>query len=56
MSQDFSGAAKVYGQLVKYYPSVEEYKIYHAQSLYKEGLYDDSLRTCQTIESENYFP
>jgi len=46
MAQDFTNAAKIYEQLVRYYPEVDDYKIYYAQSLYKEGLYDESLRAC----------
>lgn len=37
MSQDFMNASKIYEQLVKYYPEVDDYKIYLAQSLYKDG-------------------
>jgi len=40
MSQDFSNSAKVYEQLVRLNPEVDEYKIYLAQSYYRDGLYD----------------
>ena len=35
-----------YEQLVKFYPEVDDYKLYYAQSLYKEGkntLIDDTI-------------
>lgn len=33
---------------------MDDYKIYHCQSLYKEGLYDEALRACQSIDNEQY--
>lgn len=47
--QDFEGAADMYDQLTKYYPESEEYKFYHAQSLYKGGMYEQALKVCQSI-------
>jgi tetratricopeptide repeat protein 30 len=37
MSQDFLNSARVYEQLSKFYPEVTEYKLYLAQSHYKNG-------------------
>ena len=34
------------------YPEIDDYKLYYCQSLYKEGLYDEALRSCQNIENE----
>lgn len=37
MSQDFLNSARVYEQLSKFYPEVTDYKLYLAQSHYKNG-------------------
>ncbi|EGR32453.1 tetratricopeptide repeat protein [Ichthyophthirius multifiliis] len=37
MKQDFSNACKIYEQLVSFYPEVEEYKLYLAQTYYKDA-------------------
>ena len=42
--QDFRMAATMYEQLIRYYPDVEEYRIYHSQSLYKGALYDEAMQ------------
>jgi tetratricopeptide repeat protein 30 len=44
MSQDFSNSARVYEQLVKYYPDVTEYRLYLAESHYKNGDFDEAAR------------
>ena len=33
-------AATMYEQLVRYYPDIEEYRLYHAQSLLKGAMYE----------------
>lgn len=52
---DFHSAARMYEQLTKICPGVEEYRIYFAQSTYKAGLYADAQRAASLIESENNF-
>ncbi len=37
--QDYAQAADMYDQLTKFFPEVDSYKLYHAQALYKAGLY-----------------
>jgi tetratricopeptide repeat protein 30 len=37
--QDYANASDIYDQLTKFYPEVDSYKLYHAQSLYKAGMY-----------------
>lgn len=54
MSQDFSNAARVYEQLVKYYPEVHDYKLYLAESHYKNGDLDEALKVSQTIQDPEY--
>mmetsp|Transcript_9230 Transcript_9230/g.6999 ORF Transcript_9230/g.6999 Transcript_9230/m.6999 type:complete len:95 (+) Transcript_9230:12-296(+) len=39
MIQDYPSAADMYDQLSKFYPDVDQYRLYHAQALYKAGLY-----------------
>lgn len=43
-----------YEQLMKLYPEVEQYKVYFAQSLYKAGMYPESIKACTNVESEEY--
>jgi tetratricopeptide repeat protein 30 len=43
-------SAEMYEQLLKYYPEVTEYRIYHSQSLYKADLYDEAFRACNMID------
>lgn len=40
--------------MTKFYPDAEDYKIYHAQSLYKGGDYDTAQKVCQTIDSPEH--
>ena len=54
MSQDYTSASQTYEQLTFLYPEVDEYKLYHAQSLYKEGDYESALRACSGIKSNKY--
>ncbi len=49
MSQDFLNSARVYEQLSKFYPEVTEYKLYLAQSHYKNGDFDQALKVTQSI-------
>lgn len=47
---------------MKYYPEIDDYKIYLAQSYYKDsmdyfknlGLYDEALKVCASIENPQY--
>lgn len=41
--------ATMYENLSKYYPEVEDYRIYHAQCLYRGGMYDEALKVSQSI-------
>jgi tetratricopeptide repeat protein 30 len=50
---NFDLAAQYYEQLTKICPHVEEYQVYHAQSLYKAGLYAESQKASSLIESEH---
>jgi tetratricopeptide repeat protein 30 len=52
--QDFRMAATMYEQLIRYFPEVNEYRVYHAQSLYKAGAYDESTKACQSVTSQQY--
>lgn len=52
--QDFRMAATMYEQLVRYYPEVEEYRVYHAQSLYKGAVYDEAMSALNSIKSSQY--
>lgn len=37
----------MYDQLTKFYPEVESYKLYHAQSLYKNAMYNEAQKVAQ---------
>lgn len=39
---------------MSYYPEVDEYKMYLAQTLYKEGLYDEALKAAANISNPQY--
>jgi len=52
--QDFHNAAQAYSQLVEACPEVDEYKVYHVQSLMKAGLYEDASQVCTTIENPEF--
>lgn len=52
MSQDFLNSARVYEQLSKFYPEVTEYKLYLAQSHYKNGDFEQALKVTQTINDQ----
>jgi len=53
-SCDFFNAVEAYEQLVAICPEVEEYKVYYAQSLFKAGMYQESLRAAIRVESEQF--
>lgn len=53
MSQDFLNSARVYEQLSKFYPEVTEYKLYLAQSHYKNGDFDQALKVTQSINDSS---
>jgi len=44
----------MYDQLTKFYPDVDQYKLYHAQSLLKAGAYPEASKVAQQIESQEY--
>lgn len=52
--QDFANAAATYSQLTAACPDVDEYKIYHVQSLMKAGQHEDASQVCTTIENGDY--
>jgi len=52
--QDFRSAAQTYEQLCTFYPGVESYSLYYAQSLHKAGLYQDASRAASRVESEEH--
>ena len=52
--QDFENAADMYDQLTRFFPDTENYQIYHAQSLYKGGMYEQALKVCQRISSPEH--
>lgn len=44
----------MYDQLTKFYPECDSYKLYHAQSLYKAGMYVEAQKVAQQIENQEY--
>jgi hypothetical protein len=48
-SMSLLNSARVYEQLSKFYPEVTEYKLYLAQSHYKNGDFDQALKVTQSI-------
>mmetsp|Transcript_31666 Transcript_31666/g.51104 ORF Transcript_31666/g.51104 Transcript_31666/m.51104 type:complete len:664 (+) Transcript_31666:80-2071(+) len=52
--QDFRSASQMYEQLVRYYPEVEEYKIYYAQTLYKAGQYQEATRAALSVDNPQF--
>eukprot|EP00924_Labyrinthula_sp_SR-Ha-C_P010894 snap_masked-scaffold_47-processed-gene-1.54-mRNA-1 protein AED:0.42 eAED:0.44 QI:0/-1/0/1/-1/1/1/0/768 len=51
LSQDFPSAVDCYSELSRLFPEEVSYKLYHAQSLFKSGFFEESLRTCQKLKS-----
>lgn len=52
--QDYANAADMYEQLTSFYPTQDHYKLYHAQSLFKAGLYTEAAKVAQQIEKPEY--
>jgi tetratricopeptide repeat protein 30 len=52
MTQDFLNSARVYEQLSKFYPEVTEYKLYLAQSHYKNGDLEQALKVSQSMSDQ----
>eukprot|EP00455_Lapot_gusevi_P052587 TRINITY_DN8024_c0_g3_i2.p1 TRINITY_DN8024_c0_g3~~TRINITY_DN8024_c0_g3_i2.p1 ORF type:complete len:689 (+),score=158.90 TRINITY_DN8024_c0_g3_i2:116-2182(+) len=52
--QDFPSAASTYEKLVKFFPDVEEYKMYYAQSLYKAGMYPEGTRAALQVQDDQF--
>jgi len=48
-TSQFAMSAQMYEQLVRHYSEVEEYKIYHAQALYKAAMYPEALKVALTV-------
>ncbi|KAL7754390.1 hypothetical protein RI367_000371 [Sorochytrium milnesiophthora] len=46
--------ALFYEQLVNFFPEVQDYKLYYAQSLYKAGQHQMALKACQAIDDPQY--
>lgn len=44
----------MYDQLTKFYPDVDQYRMYHAQSLFKAAMYQEALKVAQSIENQEY--
>lgn len=40
-----------YDDLVRHYPEIDAYKLYHAQALYKSGQYAAAQKACLGIEN-----
>ncbi|CAL1587596.1 unnamed protein product [Knipowitschia caucasica] len=49
--QDFSAAAECYEQLSALHPEVEDYRLYHAQALYKAGAYPEATKACFSLDT-----
>jgi tetratricopeptide repeat protein 30 len=54
--QLFVEAAEVYERLMELYPSVEDYHVYHAQSLFQAGMYEDANRAVKKVEAKELAP
>ncbi|XP_069504798.1 intraflagellar transport protein 70A isoform X2 [Ambystoma mexicanum] len=52
--QDFVNAADCYEQLTHLHPEVEEYKLYHSQSLYKACMYPEAMKSTFLLDSPAY--
>ena len=53
-AQDFTNAAGYYELLVQMFPENNDYKLYHAQSLYQACLYDEALAVTEQVEDDDY--
>ena len=54
MSQDFLNFARVYEQLFKFYPEITEYKLYLAQSHFKNGDLEQAHKVSLAIQDPEY--
>eukprot|EP00448_Togula_jolla_P040374 CAMPEP_0170631880 /NCGR_PEP_ID=MMETSP0224-20130122/34933_1 /TAXON_ID=285029 /ORGANISM="Togula jolla, Strain CCCM 725" /LENGTH=629 /DNA_ID=CAMNT_0010960361 /DNA_START=96 /DNA_END=1985 /DNA_ORIENTATION=+ len=52
--QDFHNASQTYGQLTQACPEVDEYKIYHIQSLMKASNYEEASQVTTTVENPEF--
>lgn len=52
--QDFASATSYYEQLSIMFPENNDYKLYHAQSLYQSCLYDEAFKITEEITHEDY--
>jgi tetratricopeptide repeat protein 30 len=55
--QDYVNAADCYDQLTKFFvdcDNINNYRLYHAQSLFKSGVYTDAQKVLQMIEAPEY--
>jgi len=52
--QEFSIAASTYETLVEVCPNIEEYRIYHAQSLFKAGSYAEAFKLVRKFTSSQH--
>eukprot|EP01006_Ploeotia_vitrea_P056421 TRINITY_DN68099_c2_g17_i1.p1 TRINITY_DN68099_c2_g17~~TRINITY_DN68099_c2_g17_i1.p1 ORF type:complete len:679 (-),score=66.10 TRINITY_DN68099_c2_g17_i1:114-2150(-) len=51
---NYQEASHMYEQLTKICPDVEDYKIYHGQALYKNGIYADALRVLSGVTGDEH--
>ncbi len=49
--QDFTNAAECYEQLTQLHPEVEDYKLYHAQSLYGACAFPEAMKATFLLDS-----
>jgi tetratricopeptide repeat protein 30 len=52
--QDFRSAAQCYEELCRFFPEIDSYRVYYAQTLFKAGLYPEATKACQRVDSEQY--
>lgn len=46
--------AQTYEVLIKCHPGIVEYEVYYAQSLFKAGLYPESMRATMRVDNPEY--
>lgn len=49
--QDFTNAAECYEQLIQLHPEVEDYKLYHAQSLYGACAFQEAMKATFPLDN-----
>lgn len=54
MQQDYPNAVRMYEQLSKLFPEVQEYKIYFAQSLHKAGMFPEATRAAYQVDDPQF--